>query len=210
MHKATWKNIYNKFPPIQDRFDLTGLVFGKISVVKYSGKNKIKSIVWECKCECGNVFNTLGRHLRSGKDNCGCTTKEKIGLANTKHGKRNSTEYQAWSSMKFRCLNANGNSYHDYGGRGITICDEWIDSFETFYKDMGDKPDKSFSLDRIDNNKGYSKENCRWASRKAQCHNRSNSVGVDLSLVSKKLKITYKHAWSLYKSGRIDGYGNKI
>ena len=95
---------------------------------------------------------------------------------NYKHGMKGSPEYNAWQNMKKRCYNKNTPNYDKYGGRGITICDEWRYSFINFYKDMGDKPFKDYSLDRIDNNKGYSKSNCRWASRTIQNRNQGNRL----------------------------------
>lgn len=88
-----------------------------------------------------------------------------------RHNRHRSAEYQTWSHIKRRCLNPRVPQYKDYGGRGITICDEWRESFPAFYKDMGDKPGPEFSIDRIDNEKGYSKQNCRWATRQMQARN---------------------------------------
>ncbi len=90
------------------------------------------------------------------------------------HGMDGTKIYYVWSSMKKRCLNVNHKAYHRYGGRGITVCDRWIGSFESFYADMGDKPD-GYQLDRIDNNKGYHKDNCRWVPPKLNARNRSDN-----------------------------------
>ena len=83
-----------------------------------------------------------------------------------------SPEYKAWSSLKNRCLNPNNKKFHHYGGRGISVCKKWEKSFESFIKDMGVKPNKNYTLDRIDNNKGYSPKNCRWTSYKVNNNNR--------------------------------------
>ena len=92
-----------------------------------------------------------------------------------KHGMKGKSIYMTWSNMKMRCYNKNFKQYKDWGGRGITVCDEWKDSFIAFYNDMGDKPDKNYSLDRIDNDKGYCKDNCRWTNRVEQSRNTRTS-----------------------------------
>lgn len=123
------------------------------------------------ECPCGRVFKTF----RSRVQSCGCgrhiPTNKTHGYAG-KNKKRGST-YSSWEAMKSRCLNPNHQAYSSYGGRGITICNEWLD-FKGFLKDMGERP-KGMTLDRIDNDKGYSKSNCRWSTPKQQARNRRNA-----------------------------------
>lgn len=114
-----------------------------------------------------------------------------------KHGMRGTREYNSWSSMKSRCYNPNVKTYKNYGGRGIKVCDSWLNSFEEFYKDMGPRPPQT-NLDRIDNNKDYCKENCRWISDKEQHRNQRSNIKItfnDETMIlmdwSKKLGIAY-------------------
>lgn len=147
--------------------DITGMIFGRLTVIKRVENAKNNESRWLCSCECGNFHTSTVSHLNSGDTrSCGCLFIEGI----TKHGKNNSAEYHAWEMMIDRCFNTNNKNYHHYGGRGISVCDEWKD-FKKFYRDMGDRPSKSSSIDRIDNNLGYYKENCRWATRSQQMRN---------------------------------------
>ena len=120
---------------------------------------------WLCRCVCGNQKLVNTGPLTTGKSTgCGCWR--------IKHGstskKQPSPEYKAWASMKQRCLNPNTSRYKDYGGRGITICETWLNSFMAFLEDMGTKPSPDHSLDRIDNHGTYNAANCRWATRSQQ------------------------------------------
>lgn len=161
--------------------DLTNIVFGRLTVVKKgdSIKTPCGSVVavWLCKCSCGNEKEVRAGDLRSGRvRSCGCFNNEVRIARSTTHGMKGLNIYYVWQNMKSRCDNIEDVNYHNYGGRGITYCDKWAD-FEGFYEDMGEAPN-SLSLDRIDNDGGYNKENCRWATREQQTLNKQNSKKI--------------------------------
>lgn len=137
-------------------------------------------IKWICRCDCGNVSEYIATRVRNKRvSNCKSCKAKKIGEKNRIHGARNTGTYSSWQSMKQRCLNKDSKDYPSYGGSGITICQSWIDSFEQFYIDMGERP-KGCSIDRIDTTKGYSKENCRWSSRSEQQRNKLESFVYEI------------------------------
>jgi len=153
--------------------DLTGQVFGRLTVLWYVGNNKHGCAMWRCACQCGDCTTVLGSSLRSGHaKSCGCFNRDMVVAANTRHGKHATLEYRSWRSMINRCHNPADQAYSRYGGRSIIVCQRWRESLEAFIADMGSRPLSSHSIDRIDNDKGYSKNNCRWATPQEQSRNR--------------------------------------
>ena len=149
---------------------MAGLRFGKLSVSKFLNIDATsKQAKWQCICDCGSITFVLGANLRRGTTaSCGCMQGP------MKHGKSGSREYRTWSQMKSRCDNPANPGFVHYGARGITVCESWRNSFECFFADMGEAS-VGMSIDRIDVNLGYFKENCRWASQKQQNRNRRST-----------------------------------
>lgn len=150
-----------------------GKKYGRWTILKYIGMNK-KAQQYETMCDCGYLSSHDASELRSGKSKqCLTCHNREMSSNNIKHGMHNHPLYKVWSSMLNRCSREGASFYHQYGGRGIKVCERWK-LFENFYKDMGDRP-KGMTIDRINNDGNYELSNCRWVTHKENCQNRSNS-----------------------------------
>ena len=170
--------------------DLSGMKFGRLTVIQkgecYICKNGIKRTRWLCRCECGNTVNVLAYNLKSGNSkSCGCLNDESRISRSTKHGMRHTRLYSIWTNIKSRCYLESSQNYERYGGRGISMCDEWRNSFESFMEwSVNNGYDESLAgrgectIDRIDVNKNYSPDNCRWVDATTQANNRRNTIFV--------------------------------
>lgn len=171
------------------KIDLVGGRYGRLTVIKEAGRKR-KEVLWECVCDCGNTVNVPGYYLRIGHTrSCGCL-KELNKYASVKHGLYGSRIHSVYTNMKTRCYNPNYYLFHRYGGRGITVCDEWLgeNGLKNFYEwSMVNGYSDELSIDRIDNDKGYSPTNCRWVTMKQQQNNRSTNRFVCVDGITKTL-----------------------
>jgi hypothetical protein len=166
------------------RLRLEGQVFGRLTVTAYAGKLRRGVSIFTCRCECGNATTVRGRGLVSGATrSCGCLARESTSVRNrrrlTKHGQSGSLAYRSWASMMARCYKPATVGYRRYGGRGIMVCARWHD-FANFLADMGERPGREYSIDRIDNDENYEPANCRWATAREQQRNKSNGRIIDV------------------------------
>ena len=189
--------------------DMQGRRFGSATALRVAadqrGRGKLK---WACLCDCGLEFVSCGGKLRSGEViSCPTCSRERVRLSRIVHGMRDSAEHRIWTHIKSRCFNPRVPEFKNYGGRGITMCERWRESFSNFLSDMGSRPSDQHSIDRHPNNDGnYEPGNCRWATYKAQANNtRSNrkvtidgetrnmtqwadAIGVRREVIHKRLK----------------------
>lgn len=161
-------------PAIRPGKDITGKQFGRLTAVHLIGSYK-KAHYWLCRCSCGKSVEVASGSLRSGNTmSCGCLISEGVISRSTTHGKSKTAIYGMWRRMIQRCEDENCTDYKYYGARGITVCDAWH-NFETFIKDVGDRP-KGMTLDRVRNNEGYGPDNFRWATHHEQMNNTRSNV----------------------------------
>ena len=186
--------------------DLTGQRFGRLTVLKRSSKictpNGTRRVYWDCICDCGNPATVSSHELRSGKSkSCGCLQIERAHDANVTHGGRRTRLYNIWNNMKQRCINPHGTMFEYYGGRGIAVCPDWLASFSTFqHWALSAGYTDDLTLDRIDSDKDYCPENCRWIPMCEQSKNRRNIH--QLTFNGKTMSVT---EW-----GKITGFGYQV
>lgn len=181
---------------VKVRRSLCGERFGRLTVLwqtdDYISPQGIHAAKWYCKCDCGNYCSVAGRELKNGDTkSCGCLKRgknPKISEAKKTHGMSKTRIYYIWRSMKTRCNNPNDTAYHNYGARGIRVCDKWNNSFEEFHSwAINNGYDKLYTLERIDVNDNYYPENCKWVTMKEQQNNRRNNATYTVNGETKTL-----------------------
>lgn len=199
--------------------DLTGQRFGRLTVLERAETKSDRKTRWLCRCDCGNETIVYGRYLRKGNTkSCGCYQKERAretGKSNSTHGLSHTRLYVIWNGMVRRCHNPKAQRYDQYGGRGIFVCDEWRNDFMSFREwALANGYREDLSIDRIENDKGYSPDNCRWATDLDQANNMTSNTMItfngktqNMKQWSKELGISYMalvcrfdRGWSVEKA----------
>ena len=169
--------------------DLIGQKFGKLTVIEYAGKAKDGHSLWKCQCDCGNFCTVCSNNLKSGgTKSCKCY-RNKFKSLNAKHNYiEHKRLYKIWCSIKTRCYNNKSRAFNYYGGRGIRICDEWLNSFDIFKNwALSNGYKSNLTIDRINNNCNYEPSNCRWVDRYTQANNKRTNVFITYKNESKTL-----------------------
>lgn len=168
--------------------DIIGERFGRLLVIEVDASVKNKTF-YMCLCDCGNVKSVYRDHLKTGAtSSCGCFRSEKFSSMLTKHGMSNTKIYKIWAGMIERCSYKRHKSYKYYGGRGISVCEEWLNSFENFYNwSIENGYREGLTIDRVDNDGNYCPENCKWVTMEDQSKNKSNTVFIEIDGVKKTL-----------------------
>lgn len=191
------------------RQDLTGKRFGRLFVLEQDGISPHGNLRWRCKCDCGNVVTVDGGNLKRAMS-CGCLNQEHRLVAVTKHGGSRDALFRIWSHMKERCEWPKHKSYARYGGRGITVCEEWRHNYGAFKEfALAHGWSKGLQMNRIDNDKGYSPDNVNFVTSKENANNRCDNVSVDLlgekltlSQIADRFGLSYPTVWERYRSGK--------
>lgn len=190
--------------------ELTGQKFNRWTVLRRAGTEDRKS-TWLCKCDCGTVRVVKGYTLKHGySKSCGCFERELHVKRLTVHGKSNTRLFRIWQAMKTRCYNPNSEDFKWYGGRGIQVCDEWLQDFQNFYKwAIANGYRDDLTIDRIEVNGNYEPKNCRWVSQKVQCSNTRNNLIICFRGQEKTLKEWCDELGLRYGTvhSRLNSYG---
>ena len=170
-------------------FDLTGKTYNNLRVLGIKGKSKSGDVLWHFECVCGKVHYATASNLKNQRvKSCGCLKISGIKKANSTHGKSNEPIYPVWKTMRARCKNKNNKKYPRYGARGIKVCKEWDESFESFYEwAILNGYKDGLTIDRIDNDGDYEPSNCRWVKQKIQQSNKSTNTKIELRGITKTL-----------------------
>lgn len=192
--------------------------FGKLIVLEKTNKRLNRNIIYKCKCNCGNIIETTASRLTHGFiKSCGCYQKERASKCNKKHGMSNTKLFMVWQDMIKRCTKQNHHAYKDYGGRGIKVCNEWLDDFMNFYNwAITNGYQEKLTIDRINNDGNYEPDNCRWVTMEIQCKNR-RKADISFSKNPKAKKIikldllgNYICTYDCIKSAMIDNNINLL
>lgn len=201
-----YMNTEYTFNKCHNFIDIVGQKFGKLTVLKrvpnLTLENGKQKSVYLLKCDCGNYCLNTSNAIKQKTKSCGCNWVESI----TSHKMTNSITYTSWDAIIQRCTNSNNHNYLSYRGRGITVCDRWLD-FNNFLEDMGERVSKLYSIERLNNNLGYFKENCKWATSREQSLNKRSNVVITykdktqtLTEWCDELKLSYKLVQTRIKS----------
>ena len=205
-------------PPIKKKNykDIAGQRFGRLIAIEHIPNHSRKASKWRCVCDCGKTTYVCLFSLSSGKTkSCGCLKNDKTVQRNTKHGKTHTRIYKEWMAMKERCYRPSHPFFRYYGGKGIGVCEEWRNNFSAFYNwSMDNGYSDSLTIDRKENSKNYSPENCQWATRQQQANNRTNSLVVlfqgELLPISEIQKRTGESYGRIYRRARKEHIAQRV